>query len=117
MYVLQTFRTQLIFLKTIEKNTLMSIVVCVRYVLNDIFVQINILRCAYILTFFIMYMFAWVWNMHQNVHAYVHMLGHQNIVMYTYKRTYVHTHGCVYACVYLHFSICICEDLEMLKQT
>ena len=30
----------------------MSVVVCVRYVFNDIFVEINILRCAYMLTFF-----------------------------------------------------------------
>ena len=33
----------------------MSLVVCVRYVLNNIFVQITILRCAYMLIFFIMH--------------------------------------------------------------
>ena len=54
----------------------MSLVLHERYVLNDIFVQINIVRCAYMLIFFIMHMFAWVWYMHQNVHAYVHILRH-----------------------------------------
>ena len=33
------------------------------------------------------------------------------------KRTYVYTHACVYPCVYLYISICICEDLDMLKHT
>ena len=101
----------------------MSLVVCVGYVLSDIFVQINILSCAYMLTFFIMHMFAWVCYMHQNVHACVHMLRHQNIVTYTHKRTYVYTHGCVYPCVYLYINIyiyicvCVCENLDMLKHT
>ena len=90
---------------------------CVRYVLNDIFVQINILRCAYMLTIFIMHMFAWVWYMHQNVHADVHMLRHQILSHIHIKRTYAYTHGCVYPCVYLYISICLCEDLAMLNHT
>ena len=68
------------------------------------------------LTFFILNMFAWVWYMHQNVPAYVYMLRHQNIVTYTHKK-YLYTHGCLYPCVYLYISICICEDLDMLKHT
>ena len=33
------------------------------------------------------------------------------------KRTYVYTHWCIYPCVYLYISICIYEDLAMLKHT
>ena len=65
---------------------------CVRYVLNDIFVQINILRYVYMLTFFIMYMFAWVWYMYQNVHTYVYMLRHQHIVTYTHNKKNICAH-------------------------
>ena len=91
-----------LFFQDSAKNTLMSLVVCVRYVVNNIFVQINILRCAYILTFFIMHMFAWVWYMHQNVHAKEHILRYQNIVTYTHKKNI-----CLYTWMCLSMCICI----------
>ena len=84
------------------KNTLMSLAVCVRYVLNDIFVQIKILRCAYMLTFFIMHM----------LHGYgtcirmcMHMctcLGTKILSQIHIKRTCVYTWMCLSVCIFIY---------------
>ena len=96
------------------KNTLMSLVVCVKYVLNDIFVQINILRCAYLLIFLL------CTCLHRNgtcIRMCMHMCTFVGTEILSHKGLYVYTHGCVYPCVYLYISICICEDLDMLNHT
>ena len=89
----------------------MSLVVCVRNVLNDIFVQINILRCAYMLTFLLStclhgYGTCIRMCMHMCTCLGTKILSHIHI-----KRAYVYTHGCVYPCVYLR----PCETLFSIE--
>ena len=50
---------------------------------------------------FIMYMFAWVFYMCQNVHAYVHMLR-QKLSHIHIKRMYAYMLGCVYPCIFIY---------------
>ena len=78
MNLLQAFRTGLFFSrqskkkkKKKKKKTLMSLVVCVRYVLS--FCSDKYIKMCIYAHIFIMHMFVWVWYMDQNVHAYVYV--------------------------------------------
>ena len=98
-----------------SKNILMGLVVCVRYVLNDIFVQINILRCAYMLTFLLCTcLYGYGTCIRMCIHTCT-CLGTEILSHIHMKRTYTYTHGCVYPCVYVYISICICETWTCCK--
>ena len=116
MNLLQTLRTGLVLSKQLKKH-FDEFIVCVRYVLNGIFVQINILRYAYMLTFLLC---TCLHRYDTCIRICMHMctcLATEILSHICIKRIFVYTHGCVYTCVYLYISICICEDLDMLKHT
>ena len=109
------FQNRACFFKTIEKNTLMSLVVCKIcakwYFCADKYIKM----CIYV-HIFIMHMFAWIWYMHQNstcifmyVFVYIHMYIY--ILAYVYVKIWTcwNMHKCWHRCTCVHeIYVCIC---------